>query len=146
PFGPMRATAAPGSTTPVTPSSTGSRPYAAATRSRTRAGLISSKVGDDLLRVVLHHLEVGVGVAAGRAERVAVERIGPVEHRDGGLRCDGLGRFGGQRALGEGGLHPLVLDLGDEVVDVAGRQLGLRVEARDDRADEVEAVMLDVVA
>src|SRR6476660_7073421 len=123
PFGPMSATAAPGSTTPVTPSSAGSRPYAAATRSRTRAGLISgqiisSEVGNDLPRVVFHHLQVGVGVAAVWAERVAVERIGPIHHLDASLGGDGLGRLRRQRALGEDRLHALGLDLGDEVVDV----------------------------
>src|SRR5262249_36190346 len=118
PFGPISATDPPASTTPFTPRSTGSRSYAAATGSRTRAGaipdIISSQAGNDLLGVVGFHLQIGVGVAAVRAEGVAVERLRTGHDLHAGFAGDGLGRLRRQRALRKHRLHPFSLDLGYE--------------------------------
>jgi hypothetical protein len=73
----------------------------------------AAEVVDDGSGVVADHLEVGVAVRAGRAERIAVQGILALNDLDPGLAGDGLGRLGGQGGLGEDGLDPGRLDLGD---------------------------------
>src|SRR5438132_11306609 len=122
PFGPIRAMASPGSTRPVTPSSTGSRPYDAATSCNESAGP-SAKVLNDDLRVVTLHLQIGVAVATRRTERVAEQRAVAFDDLHAGLRRDGRRGLRREGRFGEHRLHTLGPDLVDQVGDVAARQL-----------------------
>jgi hypothetical protein len=95
---------------------------------------------------VADRLDVGVALGAGRAERVAVERPLAGDDLDPRLGGDGLGGLRRQRLLREHGLDLGGPDPGDQVADVAAGQLGGGVERGDDRADQLQAVPVDVVA
>src|SRR5512132_521944 len=110
PLGPIRAMASPGSTRPVTPSSTGSRPYDAATSCNESAGASAEVLNDDL-RVVALHLQIGVAVATRWAERVAEQRVVAFDDLHSGLRRDGLCGLRREGRLGEHRLHALRPDL-----------------------------------
>src|SRR5512132_498768 len=73
--------------------------------------------------VVSDHLEVGVTVGARRAERVTVQGVLALDDLDPGLAADRLGRPRRQGSLGEDRFDLGRLDFGDQVTDVAARQL-----------------------
>src|SRR4030095_11212622 len=93
-----------------------------------RAASGAAEVVDDGPGVVADHLEGGVPVRGGRAQRIGVQGVLALDDLDPRLTGDRLGRLGGQGGLGEDRLDAGGLDLGDQGTEVAaaGRAWGAR--------------------
>src|SRR5690348_12774657 len=103
PLGPMSATDSPGAIDAVTPTSASVAPKRTVAPSSTSAavggggggsaevGGGSAEVGNEDLRVVADHLDVGGGAGAVGAEGVTVQSVLAGHHRHVRLRADGLG-------------------------------------------------------